>query len=112
MANKYEFLSNEYDAVITRGTGNNTTTGHTEAVYSNNGSLLKINGSEFNPLNVSRIMVIEGNQLVKIESIAGAPSDSNYTLFLMGENNVYTPIIMHNNILFLKSLFIQFHPQL
>lgn len=88
----------EYDAVITRGTGNNTTTGHTEAVYSNNGSLLKINGSEFNPLNVSRIMVIEGNQLVKNESIAGAPSDSNYTLFLMGENNVYTPIIMHNKL--------------
>ena len=88
----------EYDAVITRGTGNNTTTGHTEAVYAQNGSILKVNGSEYNPLNVSRIMVIEDNQLVKNESISGAPANSNYTLFLMGENNTYTPIIMHNKL--------------
>ena len=87
-----------YNAVITRGTGNNTTTGHTEAVYANNGSALELNGSEYNPLNVSRIMVIEDNQLVKNESIAGAPKDSNYTLFLMGECNVYTPIIMYNKL--------------
>ena len=86
-----------YNAVITRGTGNNTTTGHTEALLSN-GSALKVNGSEYNPLNVSNIIVIENNQLMKNESIAGAPENSNYTLFLMGENNTYTPILMHNKL--------------
>ena len=87
-----------YNAVITRGTGNNTTTGTTEAVYADNGSALKVNGSDYNPLNVSRIIVIEDNQIMKDQKIAGASNNSNYTLFLMGEDNMYTPIIMHNKL--------------
>ena len=51
-----------------------------------------INGSEYNPLNASRLVIVEDGQMVKNESING--SNGNYTLFLMGVGNTYTPIIM------------------
>ena len=82
------------NVVIDRGTGNNTTTADIETTYASNGSQIMINGSEYNPLNASRLVIVEDGQIVKNESING--SDGNYTLFLMGVGNTYTPIIMSN----------------
>ena len=82
------------NVVIDRGTGNNTTTADIETTYASNGSQIMINGSEYNPLNASRLVIVEDGQMVKNESING--SDGNYTLFLMGVGNTYTPIIMSN----------------
>lgn len=80
------------NVVIDRGTGNNTTTADIETTYASNGSQIMINGSEYNPLNASRLVIVEDGQMVKNESING--SNGNYTLFLMGVGNTYTPIIM------------------
>lgn len=82
------------NVVIDRGTGNNTTTADIETTYASNGSQIMINGSEYNPLNASRLVIVEDGQMVKNESING--SNGNYTLFLMGVGNTYTPIIMSN----------------
>ena len=41
-----------------------------EAVYPN-GTQIKINGSDYNPLNASRLLVVEDGYLVKNETIAG-----------------------------------------
>ena len=82
------------NVVIDRGTGNNTTTADIETTYASNGSQIMINGSEYNPLNASRLVIVEDGQIVKNESING--SNGNYTLFLMGVGNTYTPIIMSN----------------
>ena len=51
-------------------------------------------------------MVIENGYLVKNESV-GNVKDANYTLFLMGENNVYTPILIHNKLS--NSMFTQLY---
>ena len=83
--------------VIQRGTGNNSTTGYTEALSTYNNSAIIINGTPYNPLNISHIMVIENGSLVKNESV-GNVKNANYTLFLMGENNTYTPILIHNKL--------------
>ncbi len=82
--------------VIHRGTGNGTTTAYTEALQSN-GSKIYINDTEYNPLNASHLIVIENNQFVVDEDIKGA-ENSNYTIFLMGEKDVYTPILMSNEL--------------
>lgn len=81
------------NAVIERGSGNNTTTAHTESVYTESGEPIKVNGSLYNPLKASRMIVIEDGYLMKNESIKNA-SDGNYTLFLMGSGNEYTPMLI------------------
>ena len=101
--NQSGFLVN---TVIERGEGNNSTTAYTEAINTYNNSGIFINGTPYNPLNISNIMVIENGYLVKNESV-GNVKDANYTLFLMGENNVYTPILIHNKLS--NSMFTQLY---
>ena len=85
------------NAVIERGSGNNTTNAHIESVYTDSGEPIEVNGSEYNPLKASNLILIEDGYVMKNESIKGA-SDGNYTLFIMGENNQYTPILMSNEL--------------
>ncbi|MBO6275426.1 MAG: peptide transporter, partial [Methanobrevibacter sp.] len=92
------------NAVIQRGTGNNSTTAYTEALSTYNNSEIIINGTPYNPLNISNIIVIEDGYLLKNESV-GNVENANYTLFLMGEDNVYTPILMDNHLA--NSMFTQ-----
>ena len=81
------------NAVIERGSGNNTTDAHVESVYTENGEPIKVNGSDYNPLKASRLILIEDGYIMKNESIKGA-SDGNYTLFIMGQDSDYTPILI------------------
>ena len=85
------------NAVIERGNGNNSTTAYTESVYTDTGEPIKVNNTEYNPLKASNLILIEDGYIVKNESIKGA-SDGNFTLFIMGENNQYTPILMSNEL--------------
>jgi dolichyl-diphosphooligosaccharide--protein glycosyltransferase len=85
------------NAVITRGTGNNTTSGYTEAVYTENGEQIMVNDTPYNPLNISNIIVIEDGYIMKNESI-GDVKNANFTLFLMGNKNQYTPILISNEL--------------
>ena len=85
------------NAVISRGNGNNTTTGYTEAVYTENGEQIMINDTPYNPLNISNIIVIEDGYLVKNESV-GNVKNANFTLFLMGNDNNYSPILISNEL--------------
>ena len=85
------------NAVISRGTGNNTTTGYTEAVYTETGEQIMVNDTPYNPLNISNIIVIEDGYIMKNESV-GDVKDANYTLFLTGNGNQYTPILIHNKL--------------
>ena len=94
------------NAVIQRGTGNNSTTAYTEAISTYNNSGIFINGTPYNPLNISHIIVIEDGYLLKNESV-GDVKDANYTLFLMGEKNKYTPILMDNKLS--NSMFTQLY---
>ena len=94
------------NAVIQRGEGNNSTTAYTEAFSTYNNSEIILNGTPYNPLNISNIMVIEDGYLVKNESVGNVPN-ANYTLFLMGEKNVYTPILIDNKLS--NSMFTQLY---
>ena len=85
------------NAVIERGSGNNTTTAHTEAVYTENGEQIMVNDTPYNPLNISNIMVIEDGYIMKNESV-GDVKDANYTLFLIGQDDQYTPILISNEL--------------
>lgn len=85
------------NAVIERGNGNNTTNVHVESVYTDTGKPIEVNGSEYNPLKASKLILIENGYVMKNESIKGA-SDGNYTLFVMAQNNEYTPILMSNEL--------------
>jgi dolichyl-diphosphooligosaccharide--protein glycosyltransferase len=81
------------NAIIERGSGNNTTEAHIESVYTESGEPIKVNGSEYNPLKASRLLLVEDGYLVKNETIKNA-KDGNYTLFIIGSNNEYTPILI------------------
>lgn len=85
-----------FNVVIKRGADNNTTTAYTEAV-SPNGSNIYINKTKFNPLSISRLIFVQDGYILKNQSIKGA-NNSNYTLLLMGEKDVYTPILMSNEL--------------
>jgi len=85
------------NAVIERGTGNNTTNVHVESVYTDSGEPIMVNESEYNPLKASRQIIIEDGYIMKNESIKGA-SDGNYTLFVMGQDNQYTPILISHEL--------------
>ena len=85
------------NAVIQRGSGNNSTTAHVDSVYANNGEPIKINDTEYNPYNASNIIVIEDGQLMKNESIKGGEK-GNFTIFLMANGNEYTPFLIHNKL--------------
>jgi dolichyl-diphosphooligosaccharide--protein glycosyltransferase len=52
------------------------------------------------------MIVIEDGYLVKNESV-GDVKNANYTLFLMGEKNKYTPILMDNKLS--NSMFTQLY---
>nr|WP_295000712.1 STT3 domain-containing protein [uncultured Methanobrevibacter sp.] len=93
---KVELLEDQgmtVNAVIERGTGNNTTSAHIESVYTESGEPIKVNGSDYNPLKASRQIIIEDGYIMKNESIKGA-DDGNYTLFVMGQGGDYTPILI------------------
>ncbi|WP_298503055.1 STT3 domain-containing protein, partial [uncultured Methanobrevibacter sp.] len=85
------------NAVITRGAGNNTTSAYTEAVYTETGEQIMINDTPYNPLNISDIIVIEDGYIMKNESV-GNVKNANFTLFLMGQDNMYTPILISNEL--------------
>ena len=85
------------NAVIERGNGNNTTTAHVESVYTDSGEPIEVNGTEYNPLKASNQIIIEDGYIVKNETIKGA-SDGNYTLFVMGQDNQYTPILISHEL--------------
>ena len=97
---KVELFSSQgmtINTVITRGNDNNTTSAYTEAVYTENGQQIMVNGSAYNPLNVSRIIVIEDGYIMKNETV-GDVKDANFTLYLMGNENEYTPILVSNEL--------------
>ena len=85
------------NTVIQRGSGNNSTTAYTEAVYSESGEQIMVNDTPYNPLNISNIIVVEDGYIMKNESV-GNVKNANYTLLLMGEKNQYTPILMSNEL--------------
>ncbi|WP_407391535.1 STT3 domain-containing protein [Methanobrevibacter sp.] len=85
------------NAVIQRGSGNNSTTAYTEAVYTETGEQIYVNDTPYNPLNISDIIVIEDGYIMKNESV-GDVKNANYTLFLMGNENQYTPILISNEL--------------
>ena len=85
------------NAVINRGTGNNSTTAYVESVYTDSGEKIMINETEYNPLKASNLFLIEDGVIVKNESIKNA-SDGNYTLFITGQGNQYTPILISNEL--------------
>ena len=101
-----------FNVVIQRGSGNNSTTGYTEALLVKDNSSITINGTPYNPLNISHIIVIENGRVMKNESVGDVPN-ANYTLFLMGENDtdnksiVYTPILIDNKLV--NSMFTQLY---
>lgn len=98
--NKLSILNDQgmtINAVITRGTGNNTTSAYTEAVYTETGEQIMINETPYNPLNISHIVVIEDGYIMKNESVSGV-KDANFTMFLMGSENQYTPILISNEL--------------
>ncbi|MBQ2832818.1 STT3 domain-containing protein [Methanobrevibacter sp.] len=83
------------NAVIDRK--DNNTTGYTEAVYTETGEQIYVNDTPYNPLNISNILVIEDGYIVKNESV-GDVENANYTLFVMGYGNDYTPILISNEL--------------
>ena len=85
------------NAVVTRGSGNNTTSGYTEALYSQNGEQIMVNDTPYNPFNISDILVIEDGYVMKNESL-GTVKNANYTMFIIGNDNQYTPMIMSNEL--------------
>ncbi|WP_407416494.1 STT3 domain-containing protein, partial [Methanobrevibacter sp.] len=87
----------QVNLVVQRGEGNNSTTGYTEAISTYNNSQIFLNGTPYNPLNVSNIMVIENGYLVKNESV-GDVKNANYTLFIMGESNSGNKNVTINNV--------------
>ena len=106
---KLELLEDQgmtVNAVIERGNGNNTTSAYVESVYTSNGSQIKVNGSDYNPLKASNLILIEDGYIMKNESIKNA-SDGNFTLFIMGQDNQYTPILMSNELS--NSMFTQLY---
>ena len=68
-----------------------------ETRFANNNSVAEINGTDYNPLKASNILVVEDNYLVKNQTIGNA-SDGNYTLYLLGSNNTYMAVLMSNEL--------------
>ncbi|WP_458403382.1 STT3 domain-containing protein [Methanobrevibacter sp.] len=98
--NKMELINDGgmiVNAVVSRGNGNNTTSAYTEAVYASNGEQIMINNTTYNPLNISKIIVIEDGYIMKNESVKGV-DNANFTMLLMGNANQYTPILMSNEL--------------
>ena len=85
------------NAVINRGTGNNSTTAYVESVYTETGEKIMINDTEYNPLKASNLILIEDGIITKNTTIKGA-SDGNYTLFITAQGNQYTPILISNEL--------------
>ena len=83
-----------FNAVIDRGAKNNTQA-HTEAVFANNGSEVDVNGTKYNPLNASNVMIVEDNYLVENTTLN---NDGQYTLFVIGQQGSYSAILMDNHI--------------
>lgn len=83
-----------FNAVVERR-ANNQTTAHTEAVYANNGSIINLNGTIYNPLNASSVLIIEDGYLVKNETYK---NNGNYSLFVIGQNGDYNAILMDNHL--------------
>ena len=93
----YEGQGMTSKVVIERGSGNNTTSAHVETGYTQSGEKIMVNDTEYNPFKASDIMVIEDGYFMKNESIEGA-EDGNYTIFLIGNENQYTPFLISNHL--------------
>ena len=83
--------------LIERGTGNNTTSAQADCYYTETGGKIMINDTEYNPYKASNLIVIEDGYLMKNESINGS-DDGNFTIFLIGNENQYTPFLIHNKL--------------
>ncbi len=73
----------------------NKTTAHTEAVFTNNNTPVKINGTEYNPLKASGVIVVEDGYLITNKTLK---NDGNYTLYIMGNGGSYQAILMDNHL--------------
>ena len=93
----YEGQGMTSKVVIERGSGNNTTSAHVETGYTQSGEKIMINDTEYNPFKASNIIVIEDGYFMKNESIKDA-EDGNYTIFLIGNENQYTPFLIDNHL--------------
>ena len=92
---------------VKRGTANNTTEAHVESVYTDTGEPIKVNDTPYNPYKASRLITVEDGYLTKNETIKGC-EDGNFTLLLLGQDNVYTPVLMQKeleNSMFTKLFF-------
>ena len=97
---KYPILSEggvTYNIVIERGTNLNDTNAYCEATVDQTGEILKVNGTEYNPLKASHLIIFHNNTIVKDQAIKGV-SDGNFTIFLQVNGNKITPILMNNEL--------------
>lgn len=86
----------EYNAIVKRGSnGTNETTAQMTTVWSNNGSKVDINGTEYNPLKASNLIAIENGYLTVNKTLN---KDGNFTIYLIGSDNSYTAILMNNEL--------------
>ena len=85
-----------YNAVVKRGSnGTNGTTAQMTAVWDKNGSKVDLNGTEYNPLKASDLIVIEDGYLTVNKTL---DKEGNYTLYVIGSGNDYTAILMDNEL--------------
>ena len=85
-----------YNAVVTRGANNNTTA-QIATVWDSNKTPVDLNGTEYNPLKASDLILVEDGYLKYNDTIKGN-SDGNFTLFVLGQDNEYTAILMTNDL--------------
>ena len=74
-----------YNAVVTRGANNNTTA-QIATVWDSNKTPVDLNGTEYNPLKASDLILVEDGYLKYNDTIKGN-SDGNFTLFVLGQDN-------------------------
>lgn len=85
-----------YNAAVKRGANNNTTA-QIETLWDSNKTPVDLNGTEYNPLKASDLILVEDGYLKYNDTIKGN-SDGNFTLFVLGQDNEYTAILMNNEL--------------
>lgn len=85
-----------YNAVVKRGANNNTTA-QMETLWDSNKTPVDLNGTKYNPLKASDLILVEDGYLKYNDTIKGS-SDGNFTLFVLGQEDQYTAILMSNEL--------------
>ena len=85
-----------YNAVVKRGANNNTTA-QIETVWDKNKTPVDLNGTEYNPLKASNLILVEDGYLKYNDTIKG-DADGNFTLFVLGQDDQYTAILMNDEL--------------